>query len=127
MNILVDTHIALWALYDSNRLTPTAVQYLTDNENTIYCSLASVWEVEIKNSIGKLDVISTEFIKDAEDLGFRILPISRSHIFGLSKIERKANHKDPFDRLLLSQAIVEQYKFLTMDEKIRQYSLDCIL
>ena len=127
MNILIDTHIALWAMYAPERLSEDSAGYLTYKANTIYCSLVSAWEVEIKNSIGKLDVLSAEFVRDAESMGFRILPIECSHILGLVNVEIINGHKDPFDRLLVSQAMVERCMFLSEDRKILQYPYNCIL
>ena len=128
MNILIDTHIALWSLYDDSKLSEENRKYLTDENNTIFLSLISAWEVEIKHSIGKLEVPADIFLEDCESLGFQILNLKKEHLLGLKSLSYPENgHKDPFDRLLLSQAKTEKYGFLTEDENLRQYREKCIL
>lgn len=122
MNILLDTHIALWALYDSEKLKYADKQIISDVNNTVYFSLASAWEIEIKHSLGKLDVSSDAFIKDCESIGFVCLQISKGHILALQGLESPdESHKDPFDRLLIAQAESEAMRFLTYDNKIKGY------
>ena len=120
MNILADTHILLWSLYDDSKLSSDARTYLSDSNNHIFYSLISVWEVEIKHSIGKMPVPSDGFIKDMDDMGYIPLNLKKEHIQHLQKLG-DSSHKDPFDRLLLAQALSERYHFLTQDEKILAY------
>ncbi len=128
MNILIDTHIALWSLYDDSRLSEKARDYLTDENNTIFLSMISAWEVEIKHSIGKLKVPADIFMEDCESLGFQMLNLKKEHLLGLKNLSFPENgHKDPFDRLLLSQAKTEKYGFLTEDENLLEYKEKCIL
>ena len=127
MNILIDTHIALWSLYDEKKLSKKAKQLLLDSNNTIYYSLASAWEVEIKHSIGKLPVPADTFIEDCDSTGFLPLSIKKEHILSLKDLPLLPdNHKDPFDRLLLTQAKSEKMAFLTLDKKILAYGDPCI-
>ena len=122
MNILIDTHIALWSLYDSDRLSEKSISLLKDYTNTIYYSLASAWEIQIKNSIGKLPMSAEEFIRDCDDMGFMALPIRKEHVIELANIPYlDTNHKDPFDRMIISQAMTEKLMLLTEDRKILQY------
>ena len=128
MNILIDTHIALWALYDDSKLTEFAVQYLIDSNNTIFYSLISAWEIEIKHSLGKLNVPSDAFIHDCESMGFKNISIRKEHLLGLKALPYPDNgHKDPFDRLLIATANIENMGFLTQDHKLQVYHERCIL
>lgn len=128
MNVLLDTHIALWSLYDSGKLTETEKELLSDIDNTVYYSIASAWEIEIKHSAGKIGLTSGDFIKDCESIGYICINIAKNHIFGLRKISTSPYHKDPFDRLLLAQAETENISFLTHDDKIlSNYDNTCIL
>ncbi len=128
MNILLDTHVALWSLYDAKKLNNAEKELLSDNDNTVYYSIASAWEIEIKNSAGKIELTSEDFIRDCESIGYICINIAKNHIFGLKKIDLNPYHKDPFDRLLLSQAETENISFLTRDEKIlMNYDNACIL
>ena len=128
MNILIDTHIALWSLYDSDRLSEKSISLLKDYTNTIYYSLASAWEIQIKNSIGKLPLSAEEFIRDCDDMGFMALTIRKEHVIELANIPYlDTNHKDHFDRMIISQAITDKLMLLTEDRKILQYSYQFIL
>ena len=125
MKVLIDTHIALWGLYDLDMLNPPASRILADPVNEVYVSLASAWEIEIKHSIGKLEVASEVFISDCKAMGFNLLSITEKHISALCRLEKK--HKDPFDRMLLAQSVSEGMEFLTEDSKILEYSLPNII
>ena len=128
MNILIDTHIALWSLYDSDRLSEKSISLLKDYTNTIYYSLASAWEIQIKNSIGKLPMSAEEFIRDCDDMGFMALTIRKEHVIELANIPYlDTNHKNPFDRMIISQAMTDKLMLLTEDRKILQYSYQFIL
>ena len=121
MNVLIDTHIAIWAIYDNSKLTEQMTSILLDKENTIYYSLVSAWEVEIKHNIGKSEIPSKEFIKDCENAGFSVLSLKKKHIIELENIPFRKDHRDPFDRLLIAQAKSEEMWFLTKDGKILSY------
>ena len=121
MKILLDTHIAIWALYDSSKLPSDISKYLLDYDNDIYYSLVSAWEIEIKHNVGKLEISAEEFMSNADSAGMNFLPITKKHIARLSSLPIKDDHRDPFDRMLISQSIVEKMLLLTVDEKVRQY------
>lgn len=128
MNILIDTHIALWSLYDDSKLSSFARNFLLDINNNIWYSLASAWEIEIKNSLGKINVDSGSFIRDCDSIGFCLLPIRKEHIIALKDLPYpESGHKDPFDRLLITQANIESMHFLTQDSRILDYQQLCIL
>lgn len=125
MKVLIDTHIALWSIYDSDMLSSLSSRILADPVNEVFVSVASAWEIEIKHSIGKLDVTSEDFISDCKAMGFNLLSISEKYISALSRLEK--GHRDPFDRMLLAQSVSEGMHFLTEDSKLLEYSLPNIM
>ena len=132
MKILIDTHIALWALMDDPKMPKEAKKILMDENNEIYFSTASVWEVAIKHSIRPNDMIvdGRLFEKGCEDNGYKVLPIFNHHTFVLDSLRRQDDapkHNDPFDRLLICQSKVEGMKFLTHDSLLSGYDEDCII
>ena len=128
MNILLDTHIALWSMYDDNRLDSTAVSMLTDENNIIFVSLVSAWEIAIKTSIGKLHIPADGFMEDCKSMGYHLLPMKEKHVAAVQHLcDGPEGHKDPFDRFLLAQAEAEGIKFLTRDRKILKYDNPVIL
>ena len=128
MKVLIDTHIALWSLYDCDMLKSSSSKVLASPVNEVFVSLASAWEVEIKHSIGKLDVPSDVFISDCKEMGYKILPINEKHVLEFGRLEKPATgHKDPFDRMLLAQSVSEGVFFLTGDSKILDYGLANII
>ena len=127
MKVLVDTHTFLWALLEDHRLTAKARQILRSNEDELVFSLVSLWEIAIKIKIGKLHAIgsSVAYIRDEmNDYGMELLPIRYEHVLQLEALP--AHHSDPFDRLLIAQAITESLPILTHDEKFRQYPVKVI-
>ncbi|MDO5057374.1 MAG: type II toxin-antitoxin system VapC family toxin [Lautropia sp.] len=122
MNLLPDTHVLLWMAFDDrSRLSPSAISLLEDPDNTLYFSLASLWEVSIKSSLGKadfdMDVMTLE--TGLREAGFLELSIRLPHILRSGSLPLL--HRDPFDRLLLAQAEVEGMQLLTADRLILQY------
>ena len=121
MKLLLDTHILLWAAGEPDRLPAEARELIADEDNELLFSAASLWEVAIKSGLGRAD-----FVVDARllrrgllDNGYGELPVASEHavaIDGLPPI-----HRDPFDRLLVAQAMVEGVTLLTVDELVAQY------
>ena len=107
MDILLDTHLLLWALEDSEYL-PESVRTIINNEKTeLYYSTVSMWEVAIKHKKGKLKISGTELFHYCEQAGFKELVLNEKHIIALEtieKIEQTPPHNDPFDKILLAQA-----------------------
>lgn len=131
MNILADTHIVLWALKNDTTLPFEARNLLTDAENDIYYSVASIWEIEIKHGIRpeQIKLNGRQSVSFCEKAGYRELPVRREHIFLLETLQRRTDapvHKDPFDRILIAQAKCEQMVFLTHDAMMRGYNEKCI-
>ena len=118
---LVDTHIFLWFMAgETKRLTPDVLNLLVSPENKMYLSTASIWEMIIKQSVGKLKIPSN--LKEAISLsGFSILDIKSDHVFELKSLSDY--HKDPFDRILISQAKVEELTLISQDEKVKKYNV----
>jgi PIN domain nuclease of toxin-antitoxin system len=121
MNLLIDTHLILWAAGDPDRLSEEARQLLLDSANELYYSAASLWEVTIKRTLGRSD-----FQVDPRRLwrmlpvnGYRELPIAGEHAIAVEALPLL--HKDPFDRLLLAQARVEGLTLLTVDQQLAEY------
>ncbi len=130
MNILLDTHILLWALTHDTKLSQQAIDLIEDKNNQIYYSIASIWEVEIKNSLGKIAVTSDELVKYCKGAGFELIQIRDVHIFKLKTLKHEENapkHNDPFDRIMLAQAKEENYKFITHDSLISFYNEPCVI
>ena len=132
MNILLDTHVALWAITDHPRLSREARELITDPDNTIYYSAVSAWEILLKHDSPKNNLTLTpeEFIDYCEASGYVALSTKPKHIVAASSLgtsEVDKHHGDPFDRLLLSQAKSENFTFLTHDDKISLYKEKCVI
>lgn len=117
MNLLLDTHLLLWALLQPAKLKSRARSLIEQNE--IFVSSASIWEISIKSSLGKLEVDPRVVLDALEPAGLRVLPVSGEH--AAKVFELPALHRDPFDRLLLAQALSEPLTLLTDDKVLGQY------
>lgn len=128
MRLLLDTHIALWALTDDPRLTQRARELLANPGNSVFVSAVSVWEIAIKHERYGREImpISGEEARDAfQAAGYEPLAISMGHaaaVDGLPPI-----HRDPFDRLLVAQALTEPLRLVTSDRTVARYSDTVIL
>ncbi len=118
MNYLIDTHVLLWWLTDSPRLNQQCREIL--NYKPLWCSVVSLWEVAIKEQAGKITLPDT-FMKDVKGQGFIWLDVQFNHIESLRGLPDV--HKDPFDRLLVAQALSESLVFITADKRIHQYNI----
>jgi PIN domain nuclease of toxin-antitoxin system len=119
MRIMLDTHVYLWWLQDHPKLS-TEARTLIGDATEVYVSSASIWEASIKAGIGKLDVDVEALVAEIACSGFSELQVSARHVLavrGLPDI-----HNDPFDRILIAQAICEPLRFLTHDGKLKGYS-----
>jgi PIN domain nuclease of toxin-antitoxin system len=127
MRVLVDTRTFLWALLHDHRLSSKAKQVLRSENYELVFSLASLWEVAIKIKTGKLNTIgsSVAYIRDEMNAyGMELLPIRYEHILQLESLP--PHHSDPFDRLLIAQALAESLPILTSDEKFKHYGAKLI-
>lgn len=132
MKILLDTHIALWAMTDTEKLSEEVIHMLESGKNDVYYSIASVWEIAIKHKIRpeQMPISEEEFVQLCEKTGFAQLSIEPEHIFLLKTLTRPAEapkHNDPFDRILLAQAKYEKLSFITHDSLIPYYKEKCII
>lgn len=125
MKLLLDTHALLWALARPAELASEARRRLQDPGNTVFVSVASAWEMEIKRALGKLDSPS-DLSEQMQRQRFTELPVRLRHIQALPGLP--ALHRDPFDRLLVAQAIADELIVVTRDARIRAYpirSIEC--
>jgi PIN domain nuclease of toxin-antitoxin system len=122
MRLLVDTHILLWALGEPGRLAHATRTQLESAENEVFFSAASIWEIAIKVQAGRLTMaFPIEDLSDAaQTMGFVELPVRAVHAAGVSRLP--LHHRDPFDRLLVAQAMLEPAWLLTADRALEQYS-----
>ena len=119
MKVLLDTHVLLWAMQDSKQLSTAARKCIRSAEAT-YVSAASLWEIAIKASLGKLSVDSDLLEEQLELAGLQPLSISWQHTVQVRKLPM--HHRDPFDRMLVAQAMSEPLRLLTHDARLRVYS-----
>ena len=118
MKLLLDTHVLLWALTESPRVDAIRKRLLAA-DNEVYFSVASVWEIAIKASLGKLKADAMEVRDAALEGGFVELPILGPHALHVGGLAW--HHRDPFDRLLIAQAAAEPMRLLTADEQLLAY------
>jgi PIN domain nuclease of toxin-antitoxin system len=123
MNLLVDTHVLLWWLGDSPELPAVARELLIDNANIVHVSVASIWEISIKKSTGKLK-IPDAYQDTIASQGFVELPMTWTHARAAGELP--PIHRDPFDRMLIAQAIVERLSLLTVDTDVRKYAVTTV-
>ncbi|HEY4024982.1 MAG TPA: type II toxin-antitoxin system VapC family toxin [Candidatus Dormibacteraeota bacterium] len=118
MNILVDTHVALWWLIDPTSLAAEAQEAIADGGNRVMLSAASVWEAAIKAALGKLEMPES-FLEAAEAAGMEELTVCSRHAIRAAGLPPL--HRDPFDRMLVGQALEEGLVIVTRDPLVRQY------
>ena len=129
MNILIDTHIAIWAMINRKKLTNDLINDINNLNNQIYVSIISVWEVAIKNmkyGIDGMPLTESMFAKYCEEMEFELLPIKIKHISNIRNLKIKNDkiiHKDPFDKMLISQSICENLTFCTRDSVLLNYDV----
>lgn len=119
MRVLLDTHVALWILRDAPELSASARRSLTEAE-AVYVSSVSLWEVVIKAALGKLDVDLDRLQAQWLAAGIRALPLSWAHTLALRALPPL--HRDPFDRMLIAQAVSEPLHLLTHDAALASYT-----
>lgn len=127
MKYLVDTHILLWLGVSPEKISPDIMRILEDPENEIYVSTISLWEIAIKQSIGKLDLCGIDLpdiIQMCTEQDITIVQFPVSAALQYRTLPLKEKHRDPFDRALISLCLSDSYTFLSADAKIAQYALD---
>lgn len=127
MNLLLDTQVWLWSLAEPERLNQLARTILTDKQNQLYLSAASVWEIVIKAALGKLplpEVPVTYVPSRMAAQGIQALSITHAH--ALQVFSLPAHHRDPFDRIIIAQSQVENLPLLTADPMFQAYNVAII-
>ncbi len=117
MRVLLDTHLLLWSLASPAKL-PKAARTIIDRAE-VYVSAASIWEISIKSSLGKLSASSADVLAALAPAGFAVLSVTGEHAARVSDLP--SVHRDPFDRMLVAQALCEPMNLLTNDEALRAY------
>jgi PIN domain nuclease of toxin-antitoxin system len=121
VKLLLDTHALLWWLADDDQLGRRARQLIEDPANDVLVSVVSFWEIVVKVRIRKLEAEIEEIMEAVERQGFTPLDINRAHLVTLSGLP--GHHRDPFDHLLIAQAIVEDASFVSEDRNAHRYAV----
>lgn len=119
MRLLLDTHVYLWYLADSPKLSRTARMTIATADE-VFVSAASIWEATIKAGLGKVKADLPLLVEGIEASGFSELPVTAAHAAAVAQL--RPLHRDPFDRLLVAQAIFEPLRLLTADPVLVEYS-----
>jgi Uncharacterized protein conserved in bacteria len=127
MRLLLDTHIALWAISDDSRLPQTARDLIADPASSITVSAASIREISIKHSLGRgnMPISGADALLYFQRSDYSLLGVSAQHAAAVEQLP--AHHADPFDRILAAQALLEPLRLLTHDETLARYSDSIIL
>ena len=123
MNYLLDTHTFLWAIFDSQKLSDNAKEAILNPGNSIYISLITFWEISLKYSLGKLgleNITPEELPAISREAGFETLKLTEKEVSSFHNLPR-TNHKDPFDRLIIWQAINNDLILLSKDIMFPEY------
>ena len=127
MNLLLDTHVFIWLDAEPEKLSKTASALIKNKRNRLYLSVVSVWEMQIKVQLGKLtlrDELLSLLREQQEENKLQILPVLLPHTLALAQLP--PIHRDPFDRLLPSQALYEGFTLLSHDEIVRRYPVSTV-
>ncbi|MDR2233750.1 MAG: type II toxin-antitoxin system VapC family toxin [Tannerella sp.] len=121
--LMLDTHVLLWAIGDSDKLSPQIAEQINDMNNEVFVSAISLWEIVLKQSIGKLELnfAVEDILMYCKQLGFYLMPLKPLEVFGFLKLPQKKNHKDTFDRMIICQCIANDYVLVSKDEKMAEY------
>jgi len=122
VNLLLDTHVALWAIVDSPKLTEKARELIQSPKTAVWISAASVWEIAIKHALarGDMPVASRDAVRYFRESGYRFLAVEAEHAVAVEDLP--AHHNDPFDRILVAQALIEPMRLMTHDALVARYS-----
>jgi len=122
LNLLLDTHVALWAITDDPKLSVKARELIMASRSTVWVSVVSLWEISIKHGLGRGDmpISGQEALNYFRQAGYSILAIEAEHTVAVEELP--SHHQDPFDRLLVAQALVEPMRLITHDANVARYS-----
>lgn len=124
MKLLLDSHALLWSLYEPERLSARAREAVSDSQNDLYVSLATIWELANKAATHRLPLVGSSvhrMVERIEELGVAFLPITQQNILAAATLPH--HHGDPFDRMLIAQAQAESLLLLTKDADIARYDV----
>ena len=124
MNLLLDTHVLLWWLDDNPTLLIKAKEAIADGGNMVFISVATIWEIRIKHALAKLK-IPANFRNVLEQQAFEMLSITADHAHLIGELP--AYHRDPFDRMLIAQALFEGFTLITRDSLFKRYKVSTIM
>lgn len=127
MIYLLDTHYVLWSLFEPDKITGRVRQILESDDDSKLISGVNLWEISLKYSLGKLELGGTnpsELFDKLLEAGFEVTELKNRLLATYYQLPKKDDHKDPFDRLLIWQAIANGYTLITQDKKIEQYRTD---
>lgn len=126
MDILLDTHVVIWFITDDPKLPVASKKFIENPNNNCFVSVATYWEMSIKYSLDRLDLQNSldRIFEIIEESGFELLPITSSHILTTSKLA--FHHRDPFDRMIIGQALHEGMKIMSADAQFENYSSEII-
>ena len=124
MRYLLDTHVLLWWIADDPKLRADIRNTVTDPDHDILVSAASIWEAAIKRAVGKLRFETPVLLDTLQRGGLRVLPIAAEHALAAGGLPR--HHDDPFDRMLVAQAMAERLTLITRDGRLRDYQVAII-
>jgi PIN domain nuclease of toxin-antitoxin system len=130
VRLLLDTHIALWAIADDPRLPVDARSLITDNDNSVTISAASIWEIAIKHALRRrgpssMPLSGSEALGYFRAAGYEFLAVTPAHAAAVDRLP--PHHADPFDRILAAQAILEPMRLITHDLRLARYTKTIIL
>ena len=123
MRLLLDTHALLWWLSDDAQLGPAARDLIADPAHDVFVSVVSLWEIQVKARVGKLTADLAAILEEMEAQAFELLPIRPAHLLRLGGLP--AHHRDPFDHLLIAQAMIEGAAIVTAD-RISGYGVQVV-
>jgi PIN domain nuclease of toxin-antitoxin system len=126
MNLLLDTHALLWALSNDARLGAHARGVIGDPENQVFVSVVSLWEIALKIRIGKLTADLRRIVATMPATGYQLLAIEPRHLVALETVPNFPDHRDPFDHLLIAQAIVDGHALVSEDQNVARYPVQRI-
>ncbi len=123
MKFLLDTHTFLWALFDDEQLSYEAAEAIKDPENDVYVSVITFWEISLKYSIGKIElegIAPEELPEKAKEVGIETLTVTEQEAASFHNLP-KLKHRDPFDRLIVWQAVTQNLTLVSKDSELRNY------
>lgn len=127
MRVLLDTHVLLWWLHDASRLRQATRELFADPRNVLLWSAASTWELAIKLQLGKLrldEPVHSFVVSAMAEQSLTALPVHHAHAARVAELP--GHHRDPFDRLLVAQAAVEEVALVTADTQLASYGIECL-